>query len=201
MTLPTLLCDQDGVLASFDRRYFDMCRENGFKLDCELEDRQHRFAHFHLEDESHRELAYQVVCEPGWFANLPPEPGALEHFHELSEHFDVWICTKPMEKNPTCRDEKARWIREHLGEEWERKLILAPDKSLVRGAILLDDAPKIEWLGRAEWQPVVYPHSFNGPGSEWEHLPHWKWGDPVQILVDIANGPVPEKPEYGGAYL
>lgn len=187
MSRYTLLCDQDGVLADFDRHYFDQCAINGFNLDCELLDRIHRFSNNHLVNRADQKPAQQMVCEPGWFADLPPQPGALEHFFELAEHFDVWICTKPMEANLACRDDKARWIREHLGVEWERKLILAPDKSKIRGDILLDDAPKLPWIPHAEWTPVVYSQPFNGPGSKWAHLPHWQWGDDVAELIEIAE--------------
>lgn len=43
----------------------------------------------------------------------------------------------------------AQWLVEHIGDGWDRRLILTPDKSLVVGDILLDDAPKHEWYGAA----------------------------------------------------
>jgi 5'-nucleotidase len=185
---PVILVDMDGVLAAFDRAYFEMCAELGFEVDCELLDRKHRYSDAHIIDPAHRDLAYEEVCSPGWFISLPPEEGAIDGFHDLAELADLWICTKPMEANPTCRDEKARWIRAHLGKEWESRLILAPDKSMIRGDVLLDDAPKPRWVPRAEWRPVIFPHSFNGPGSKWESFPRWQWGDDPQALVDLALG-------------
>ncbi len=114
-------------------------------------------------------------------------PGAVDGFLELAEVAPVWIVTKPLEANLTCRDDKALWIRQHLGKEWERRLIITPDKSMVHGSVLLDDAPKPEWFGRATWVPVIYPWSFNGLGSEWADLPRWQWGDWPQRLLGVTN--------------
>src|SRR5690606_26027440 len=104
---------------------------------------------------------------------LPVTPGAQEGVDALmAVGVDVWVCTKPLEVNPTCRDEKGAWLREHF-PMLEKRLIIAPDKSLVMGDILLDDAPSLEWARRATWMPVVFDAPFNRAGSIWERLPRW----------------------------
>jgi 5'-nucleotidase len=123
-----------------------------------------------------------------WFYDLPVVEGAVEGMKRLAEAADVWVCTKPLEANHYCRDGKAWWVHRHLGPEWESRLIIAPDKSMVRGDILLDDAINLDWLPRASWQPVVFPAPFNGDGSDWSCLPRWTWGDPIEHLLDYARG-------------
>lgn len=179
-SLPIVLVDMDGPLADFDQLFFRRCRENGWSLDCERRQQRHRFATDHMPDERERRLAREMVNTPGWFADLPVTDGALAGLNALADVADVWICSKPLEANPTCRDEKAKWLVEHFGAQWERRLILAPDKSLVRGDILLDDAPKRRWFDRAYWTPVLFDAPFN---RDWTDLPRWDWSRPVEELL------------------
>lgn len=184
----TLLLDQDGPLADFDQRYWDLCESMGFDLDIrDLSDtRRRRFMEGNITNKEHRKLA-RTYIESGhnrWFHDLPVTPGAIEGVARLLERsdIDVWVCTKPLEANDRCRDDKGLWIKRHF-PELEHKLILAPDKSMVLGDVLLDDAPKIKWLPKAVWEPVVFSTPFNGPGSEWAGLRHWTWGDPIDELI------------------
>lgn len=187
---PTVLVDMDGPLADFDAHFFKRCAEEGYALDCELADQRHRFATDHIPDRTHRNAARTMVDTAGWFRDLPPTPGALDGINELFFYADVWICTKPLDANPTCRDDKADWIARHLGNRWMERLIIAPDKSMVRGTVLLDDAPKISWIERALWNPIIFRTPWNGAGSKWAHFPHWSWGESLEILLN-------PKPNYG----
>lgn len=183
---PTFLLDMDGPMAGFDNRFFDLCDEFGWPYDCTRETQIHRFATDHLSRE-HAKLARAEVNRPGWFRSLPVTPGAQEGLPKLARVADVWICTKPLEANPACRDEKAAWLVEHFGREWERRLIITPDKSMVRGDILIDDAPHPDWYERASWLPVIFRMPWNGVGSKWDDQPTWSWGDPVSELLRIIK--------------
>lgn len=183
--LPVVLVDMDGPLADFDRLFFERCEAAGFVLDATLETQRHRFATDHIPDATHRLWARMMVNAAGWFADLPVTPGAVEGLNLLAERADVWICSKPLEVNPTCRDDKAKWLLRHFGMEWERRMILSPDKSMVRGDILLDDAPAPAWFDKASWVPVIYPTSWNGAGSKWDGLPRWSWINRVEHLLGV----------------
>lgn len=179
---PIVLVDLDGPLADFDSHFFGRCAEEGWELDVTLDDKSQRFATAHMPDLVHRKLARDMVNSPGWFAELPVVPDAVEGLPRLAEVAEVWLCSKPLEANPTCRDEKAAWVRENFGEEWEYRLILTSDKSMVRGDFLLDDAPHPDWFPKASWLPVIYPASWNGRGSKWSGIPRWGWDCPVAFL-------------------
>ena len=44
----------------------------------------------------------------------------------------------------------------HLGQEWARKVILTADKTLVSGAVLIDDKPKITGApARPDWKQTI----------------------------------------------
>ena len=192
----TILVDQDGPLADFDAHFYKLCVDRGYPMhDGEVHVdalcTEHRFATDCL-TKDHGRLARQHVNESRWFRDLPVVSGAIEGINALADHPDVaevWIVTKPLEANRWCQSDKAHWVRTHLGEDWLRRLIIAPDKSMVRGDILLDDAPKPEWFPRASWQPVIFPMSWNdadGTHSAAHGLteePRWGWDDPLDELI------------------
>jgi 5'-nucleotidase len=184
---PGVLVDMDGPLADFDRLFFGRCEANGWEMDCALATQSARFATDHVIDPDHKKLARAMVDAAGWFADLPLVEGAAEGLNRLAEVAEVWICTKPLEVNPTCRDDKGRWVAKHLGPEWERRLIITPDKSMVRGDILLDDAPSLGWFSRASWVPIMFRTPWNRAGSPWEGLPSWSWTDPLDDLLIHAG--------------
>lgn len=186
----TILIDQDGPLADFDAAAWDEVS----KLDPEMRDidspdeQTRRYILDHVTNrQMQRWLKRNRIEAAGWFRNLPPTPGAIDGVRGLIDAgFDVWVATKPMEANPSCRDDKAAWLRQHI-PELERKLLIAPDKSMIRGNVLLDDAPKLEWFDRAEWTPVIFPRPFNREGSVWADLPSWEWGDlPDRLIAAFA---------------
>jgi len=176
--MPRLLLDMDGPLAQFDARVFQVAEANGIEMDISsVVEQSKRYFTDHIVKPADRKWMRGVIREPGWFASLPPTPGAIEGVHNLLEQgVDIWVATKPMEENPTCRDDKARWLREHL-PMLERKLIIIPDKSVLVGDVLLDDAPKPAWIMSAVWKPKIFAAPFNGEGSVWEGMPRWAWSD------------------------
>jgi 5'-nucleotidase len=81
---------------------------------------------------------------PGFFRNLVPMVGAIDGLNALRANpgFDVHILTAPSVSNPPCYSEKRIWVEEHLGFEMCPRLIIAYDKSLLRGDFLIDDHDK-----------------------------------------------------------
>jgi 5'-nucleotidase len=181
----TILVDLDGPVFEFDGHFYAKAAERGWDLHSTQATQCHRYATGCVIDPEHaREARAMIDNDPDWFRNLPLVDGARDGLNDLVDcGHEVWLCTKPLEANLWCRDGKAEAVRTHLGPEWERRLIITPDKSMVEGHLLLDDAPKREWFGRARWAPVIYPTTWNGTGSEWEGLPRWRWGDPIGVLT------------------
>lgn len=179
-----LLLDMDGPLAGFDAHGWTMMERLGFEMSVAGEHAQTaRYFTDHIV--SKKEVAHirGMIESPGWFEALPVTPGAVGGVAELIDAgVDIWVCTKPLERNPTCRDAKGGWLREHF-PMLEDKLIIAPDKSLIHGDILLDDAPKLEWIERATWTPVIFKAAYNDVDSEWGHLLRWTWGDSIGDLL------------------
>ena len=184
MLKPILLLDMDGPIADFDLAFWQYCQEQGFELNIDsLDDpNRKRFMTENFVHDDERLEARRQIDTTRWFIDLPVTKGAAEGVPELVKVFDVWVCTKPLEVNPYCRDDKGAWLRNHF-PYLEHKMILAPKKSLVLGDILLDDAPEPSCIPYAAWKPVVFPSVFNREGSVWEELPTWHWGDDPEILL------------------
>lgn len=184
-----VLLDMDGPLADFDAKYWDFCTSMEFRMDIQgLGDpNRKRFMEENIGDKKHRAVARGYI-ESGhnrWFRNLPVTRGAQEGVEALltNPDLEIWVCTKPMEKNDRCRDDKSEWLREHF-PALAKRMICAPDKSLIRGDVLLDDAPRLDWVARAEWEPVIFPSVFNEEGTQWGHLRRWTWGQPIEALLE-----------------
>lgn len=75
----------------------------------------------------------------GFFLDLKPLEGAIEGMKTLQTKYSVYILTRPSIKNTNCYTEKAEWVKKYLGEEMLEKMIICPDKSLVKGDYLIDD--------------------------------------------------------------
>lgn len=179
-----LLLDMDGPLADFDKRGWEIIAKQGIPTDQGVYGQTSRYFTDHIVNVNHRVWMRERIAQSGWFADLPVTEGSQEGVEELLSHgIDLWVVTKPMEGNPTCRDDKGRWLRKHF-PYLEKRMVIAPDKSIVAGDILLDDAPDPAWFERATWDPVIFSAPFNGVGSKWESFSQWTWGQPVEWLVN-----------------
>jgi len=79
---------------------------------------------------------------PGIFALMPPKPGAIEAYHELSELFDTYILSTAPWENSSAWSDKLEWVKRHLGAPAYKRLILSHNKHLNRGHYLVDDRSK-----------------------------------------------------------
>jgi 5'(3')-deoxyribonucleotidase len=77
----------------------------------------------------------------GFFTKLLPLPGAINAVQALlnSDKYTPYILTAPSVKNPLCYTEKRIWVEQHLGFEMVNRLIISPNKSLLKGQYLIDD--------------------------------------------------------------
>lgn len=99
-----------------------------------------------------------------FFEKLEPIDGAIESFKLLTEHFEVFILSKPSVLNPLSYTEKRVWVEEHLGIEFCERLILSCDKTLIRCDYLIDDV-KQKGVLEPQFEHIMF-------GSD--KFPDWK---------------------------
>lgn len=112
----------------------------------------------------------------GFFIDLSPINGAIDAVNWLKEHFDVWILTRPSIMNITSYSEKAYWVQKHFGIDMLNKLIMSPDKSLVKGDYLIDDSI------------LDNQDKFDGVLIRFSIDPYFNtWNDVLQYFEEIIN--------------
>lgn len=186
MNKPVLLLDMDGPMAAFDEGIIMVCDALGVKVDLTgLQDsnRKHYITD-NMPDPDDAQMIRTIINTTHFFDLLPVTQGAQEGVELLYRVFDVWVCTKPLDVNPYCRDDKMAWIKRNF-PELKDKVIMAPKKSLVRGDILLDDAPDLACSINASWTPVVFDLPYNRVDSQWQYFNRWTWGDPLLTLTNL----------------
>ena len=77
----------------------------------------------------------------GFFSELGEVDGAIDAVNKLrnTATFDVYVLTAPSIHNPLCYTEKRVWIEKHFDMAFVEKLIISPNKGLLRGHYLIDD--------------------------------------------------------------
>jgi 5'-nucleotidase len=106
-----------------------------------------------------------ITSQPGWWLNLPKyDPGwqILETVREIG--FAISILTKGPEKNHVAWSEKMQWCNKHLAGYDIDGVTICHDKSIVYGAMLVDDFPAYikSWLEHRPRGLVIMPaHSYN----------------------------------------
>lgn len=78
-------------------------------------------------------------AEYGFFSGLNPIQDAIKAVNTLAEKYDVYLLTAPSTRNPFSYAEKRVWVEKYLGMEMVEKLIISPNKGLLKGDILIDD--------------------------------------------------------------
>ena len=103
----------------------------------------------------------------GFFLDLEPLEGAIDGMKILQTKSKVYILTRPSIKNTHCYTEKADWIKKYLGEEMLERMILCPDKSLVKGDYLIDDDHR---HGQTEFEGEHIHFGKDDRFKNWSHV-------------------------------
>jgi len=186
VSLPILLLDMDGPLAAFDEGIIIICKELGINLNItNLNDpKRKHYITDNIPDPEDAQMIRTIINTTHFFDLLPVTDGADVGVDLLCRDFDVWVCTKPLDINPYCRDDKMNWIKRHF-PQLKNKVIMAPKKSMVHGDILLDDAPDLSCSINSSWKPVIFDLPYNRADSQWKNFYRWSWGDSVNELINL----------------
>lgn len=168
------LIDMDGVLADLEGYVRTVWEQRHPNLP--LVDPEKRTTFYIDEDHpSHYSpLLEEIICEREFFSRLPLIEGAHEGIHTLARHHEVFICTSPLTSNPTCTGDKLIWVEKNLGREWVARMIIAKDKTAVRGDVLLDDRPEVLGNLKPSWEHLVFGQPYNrhcvNRVDNWSHV-------------------------------
>jgi 5'-nucleotidase len=164
----------DGVLADFEQGFLARWRARyPDKPYIPIEDR----TTFYILDQYPQELSpliRAIQYAPGFIRELRPVPGAIEAMGAMIEAgLDVFICSSPFTRYEHCVQEKYAWVDEHLGHEWIRRVILAKDKTLIKGDVLIDDRPNVRGVAEPSWEHIVFDQPYNRDQHDKRRLTGW----------------------------
>jgi len=130
-----ILCDVDGVVADL---LSEWVRRYNAKYDDDLspEDITEWDMHRNVKPECGTDI-HNFLRMPNLYSMVEPIPGALEGIQELRRrgHRVVFVTAAVV----GSMDQKARWLKRHGFLTDLNDLIVAQDKSLVQGQVLIDD--------------------------------------------------------------
>ena len=189
-----VLVDMDGTIANFDQRALDLLAERHPEIGAiDFATRSYPLANTYADGASKAALK-ALFSEPGFFAEMAPIEGAVEALHAMVKAgIDVRLCSSPLAKSPRCAMEKVEWIVRHLGQPWVDRLILARDKTFVRGHVLIDDAPSAKGSSLAPvWEHVYFDQPYNRPGAAGADPARQRltaWAEWRTLLADVTQRP------------
>lgn len=177
-----ILIDQDGVLADFEACTLASWQElHPGEYFRPYEEREH----FYMSQDWPEELRPKLACiyeEAGFYRRLPLVSGSVEAIREmLSLGHTISICTAPLEANPTCMNDKFAWLIEHFGADIARLMVVATDKTLVRGDLLIDDRPELKGMMEPTWEHVLYDRPYNRRTNGKRRLTWENWREVLQL--------------------
>lgn len=177
-----VLVDQDGPLADFERGFLEgWQRQYPGAFFVPYAERRS----FYVRDEYPPHLRTWVDglhYAPGFYRSLPPTPGCVEAIREMGElGLDVRICTAPLTRYENCVLEKYEWVERHLGREFTKRMIVTKDKTLVRGAYLIDDRPAVEGSLKPEWEHILFDCPYNRQVPRKRRLSWANWREILNV--------------------
>ncbi|KAA8498271.1 putative 5'(3')-deoxyribonucleotidase [Porphyridium purpureum] len=185
----TVLIDMDNTLVDFDKEFTKrwlMLRPSddpNVVLERKLFELEENFA-----NDDDRRLAERIMGTSGFYIEFEPMPGAIQAVREMVRNgLNVVFCTAPHPlQYESCVKEKFAWVRKYFGEEYLSRLIITRDKSIIKGAVLIDDKPKVTGACRSpDWKHVVFTRSYNVDAKETKHrLNQWElWRDVLKPII------------------
>lgn len=174
-----VLIDIDGVLADFDSYLLKEIKKRLPEI--EIPEKRDKLLRKNFSPEEKNKID-QICNEEGFFLNLKEIEGSIEGVKELAKKHDVFFCSSPLTKNINSVKEKQLWVKEKFGEEWIRKMIIAKDKTIIKGDILIDDIPEeIKGIKTPEWEQIIFDQPYN------KHIKNKKrinWNNYKEIIKD-----------------
>ena len=176
-----ILIDLDMTITDFHSTFMSIWEEKYPKRKrIAIQDRKH----FKLTDEYPEEFKDDIkaiINQPSFFANMLPIEHAISGVHSLlGLNYEVIICTSPIQ-TVGCHSAKWDWVVKNLGESIAKSMVIAKDKTLIKGDYLIDDRSLISGIYPPSWKHIVYSQGYNSNAKE----NRFSWDMGTQKLVKM----------------
>lgn len=180
---PVVLIDMDGVVADWQQMFDKLLGEQYPHINRVPFDQVTSFKTQSFYADEYKDDIKEMMNTEGFYRDLEVHEGAVEALHELNKHVEVFFCTAPYLSNKTCASEKIAWVEEHFGKDWKERVVLASDKTLVNGMVLVDDKPNITGNMTPMWEHIVFDAPYNRDMPL--RINHWDEG--VAVIADTLK--------------
>lgn len=179
----TILFDMDGVIVDTTGGFTERWKEMFPQIPCISYEDINTFDLEELYPHEYKCLVSQVWNSQGLFYRLKPLPGAIKSIEEIKRKVrDIAICTSPPSKNKYAVQEKYEWVRDNLGSNWLKRLIITKDKTRINGDILIDDKPTLFGVQNPSWEHILYTHPWNAKITNLRRLTWKNW---KEVLIEL----------------
>lgn len=176
-----ILVDMDGVVVDWGKAYSEELDALGdMAKNLPRHESQKTFNMHEGLTEQEQQLVNDVMDTISYYW-MDEIPGAVDALHSMLDYgHDVMLCTSPWLSNRKCIEDKMYWVTRHLGTEWEDRVIITKDKTMVYGDWLIDDKPGI--TGRVKqpaWTQIIFDQPYNKK-RRGKRLKTWEGWDNAQ---------------------
>jgi 5'-nucleotidase len=178
-----ILVDQDGVIADWGRGWNQALERRGEEAMAIPRHHQQTTFDLHAERTPDEIQIIADVMNSLDYAALEPIRGAKTALRNmLRAGHDVRIVTSPWPTNILCASDKIRWVAQHLGRDWVKRLVITMDKTLVRGDYLIDDKPSVHGSLEPTWEHVYFTQPYNRELSGRRRITQWnEWESIIHV--------------------
>ena len=183
--LSEILVDMDGVIADFEQAVLSRFQiQYPQKRFIEKKDRKEFYIDHDYIALGSSHLVKDIIETKGFYASLPLINGAKVALTEMEKKgYEVFLLSSPLQNYRHCVLEKYEWVKRNLGPAWTKKIILAREKTVVMGDILIDDRPNIVGADKASWKHVYFNQPYNA-GYNKPRIKNWKdWESVVNKVL------------------
>ena len=172
-----VLIDQDGPLADFERGFCERW-QSAFPAEHYIPVHMRRV--FKVKDDypiKLRAKVEEIYLRPGFYRDLPVVQGALAAIDDMMGlGCEIFICSSPLTQYQHCVVEKFMWVEQYLGSEFTKRIIITKDKTIVKGDVLIDDAPHVDGVVKEpEWKRYLFDAPYNRAVADVPRLTWRNW--------------------------
>eukprot|EP00921_Rhytidocystis_pertsovi_P004836 GHVQ01008408.1.p2 GENE.GHVQ01008408.1~~GHVQ01008408.1.p2 ORF type:complete len:273 (+),score=23.30 GHVQ01008408.1:423-1241(+) len=183
-----VLIDMDNTLVDWDSQFYSLMSRLHPRVPLLSLDKRLNWSIQDNYPSEHESAILALTDEPEFWRTMPPMDGGVDAVKSMAARgLSVYIVSTPDPIHTSrCAKEKFDWIECHLGSKWKSRVILASDKTLIRGDILIDDKPSVcHGSHDPAWIHVLFHHAYNKKETEKPRV--IKWDNWWQVLADVVQ--------------
>lgn len=166
---PVLVVDQDDVLAVLLDAWVEKYNED-FEDSLKPEDIKTWNIMSYVKPEVGPKI-FDYLDIPDFMENLPIKDGSQKALKSLSEHFEIFVVTAPMDYSGV--PSKVKWLQKYFPFIPKENYVFTMNKSIVRTDFMVDDGVH-NLEGLRGGYPILFDAPHNQQETRFQRVKNWK---------------------------